>query len=206
YNVIEVGEHVPIDEYNLILRCIIMNFISQNRGMIGVMPGGEHPEILRNDLARFIGAQMFDNHVRIADYFLSETDKQYVMALGMKKKEDGLKLWMDNISALRGSEDKPLLDFTGFDAVEYLRGGEVAIKDLFSGVGRIKVSEDLGIGIIRPGLGLTQEIMNMADTYMRLIDLNRYPCLYCIKPKTMIYAIVPDKNRGFPYIDLAPIV
>jgi KaiC/GvpD/RAD55 family RecA-like ATPase len=206
YNVIEVGEHVSIDEHNLVLRCIIMNFISQNRGMIGVMTGGVPPEIIRNDISRFIGAEQFDAQVRIADYFLSESEKPYVMALGMKKKEDGLRIWMDNLSTIRGKDNKPILDFTGFDTVEYLRGGDVAIRDLFSGVGRIKISEDLGIGITRPGLKLTQEIMNMADTYFKIVDLNRFPCIFGIKPKTVIYAIVPDEERGIPYIDLVPIV
>jgi KaiC/GvpD/RAD55 family RecA-like ATPase len=206
YNVIEIGENVSIDEYNLVLRCMIMNFVSQGRGMIGVMSGGTPPDIIRNDLARFIGEEQFDSHVRMADYFLSESEKPYIMALGMRKKEEGLRIWMDNLATLRGSKEKPILDFTGFDTVEYLRGGEVAIRDLFSGVGRIKISEDLGIGITRPGLNITQEIMNMADTYFKIIDLNRYPCIYGIKPKTHIFAIVPDESKGFPYIDLVPIV
>lgn len=206
YNVIEIGDNVSIDEYNLVLRCMIMNFISQGRGMIGVMSGGTPPDIIRNDLSRFIGEEKFDSHVRMADYFLTESKKPYVMALGMRKKEDGLRLWMDNLATLRGNDDKPILDFTGFDTVEYLRGGEVAIRDLFSGVGRIKISEDLGIGITRPGLNITQEIVNMADTYFKIIDLNRYPCIFGIKPKTQVFAIVPDESKGFPYIDLVPIV
>jgi KaiC/GvpD/RAD55 family RecA-like ATPase len=204
YNVIEVGENVSGWEYNLIMRSIIMNFVSQNRGMIAVMTGGEPPEILRSDISRFIGEEAFDKHVRVADYFLTESNKPYVMALGMKKKEEGLRLWMENVSALRG-DGKPLLDFTGFDTLEYLRGGEVAIRDLFSGVGRIKISEDLGVGIIRPGLKLTQEIMNMADTYLKIVSLNRYPCIYGIKPKTMVFSIVPDEKRGFPHMDLVPV-
>jgi len=206
YNVIEGGENVSIEEFNLILRCIIMNFISHDRGMIAVMTGGVPPEIMREDISRFIGEDNFDTHVRVADYFLLETDKPYIMALGMKKKEDGMRIWMENLSALRGTQNKPLLDFTGFDTVEYLKGGDVAIKDLFSGVGRIKISGDLGVGIIRPGLKLKQEIMNMADTYFKIVDINKYPCIYGIKPKTMIYAIVTDEKKGFPNVTLVPIV
>ena len=98
------------------------------------------------------------------------------------------------------------MDYTGFDTLEYLRGDTIAIKDLLNAVAKTKISQDLGLGIIKPGLKLTQEIRNMADTYLKIVDINKCPCIYGIKPKTMIYAIVTDEKKGYPHVKLVPIV
>jgi hypothetical protein len=128
------------------------------------------------------------------------------MALGTRNKDDAIRTWKSNQEFLRGSQNKPIMDFTGFDTLEYLRGGEVAIQHLLDAVAKIKISEDLGIGILKPGLRLTQEIMNMADTYIKIITIDKCPCLYGVKPKTMIYGIVNDLERGTPNIKLIPII
>ena len=206
YNVIEIGHKVSNEEYYAVVIPILLNFISQNRGVVAVLTGGVHAETTRAELLPFMSEKHFDSYVRIADYFLANSEKPYIMALGTRNKEEALKTWKENLAALRGKENKPILDYTGFDTLEYLRGDTIAIKDLLNAVAKTKISQDLGLGIIKPGLKLTQEIMNMADTYLKIVDINKCPCIYGIKPKTMIYAIVTDKNKGYPHIRLVPIV
>lgn len=209
YNVIEVGNDVSTEEYYSIVRPILLNFISHNRGAIAVLTGGDHADALRNDLVRFIDPDQFDRFVHIADYFIQETDKPYVMALGTRNKEEAIRVWRRVYEDLRGpekSKPRPIMDFAGFDTLEYLRGGDVAIKDLFNTVGGIKISNDLGIGILKPGLKLKQEIMNMADTYFKIIDINKSCCIYGIKPHTIVYVITPDEERGYPHVKFSPIV
>jgi KaiC/GvpD/RAD55 family RecA-like ATPase len=206
YNVVEVGPKVSNEEYNSIVIPILLNFVKQDRGIVAVLTGGSHAETTRAELVPFTTEDHFDKYVRIADYFLASSKKPYIMALGTRNKEDALKTWKENLASLRGNENKPILDYTGFDTLEYLRGDTIAIKDLLNAVAKTKISQDLGLGIIKPGLKLTQEIMNMADTYIKVVDINKCPCIYGIKPKTMIYAITTDVNRGFPHVNLVPIV
>jgi KaiC/GvpD/RAD55 family RecA-like ATPase len=209
YNVIEVGDNVSTEEYYSIVRPILLNFISHNRGAIAVLTGGDHADALRTDLVRFIDGSQFDKYVHIADYFIQETDKPYVMALGTRNKEEAIRVWRRVYEDLRGPDKKnprPIMDFAGFDTLEYLRGGDVAIKDLFNTVGGIKISQDLGIGILKPGLKLKQEIMNMADTYFKIMDINKSCCIYGIKPHTIVYVITPDEKKGYPYVEFNPVV
>jgi KaiC/GvpD/RAD55 family RecA-like ATPase len=206
YNVIEIGSKVSNEEYNTIVVPILLNFIKHDRGIVAVLTGGNHAETTRAELVPFTTEERFDKYVRIADYFISSSKKPYIMALGTRNKEEALKTWKENLASLRGSDNKPILDYTGFDTLEYLRGDTIAIKDLLNAVAKTKISKDLGLGIIKPGLKLTQEIMNMADTYMKIVDINKCPCIYGIKPKTMIYAIVNDPKTGFPNVNLVPIV
>jgi len=206
YNVIEVDENVSNEEYHSIVVPILLNFMANDRGIFAVLTGGDHAESMRKDLVKFIPEEQFDNHIRIADYFTPSSTAPYVMALGTRNADEALRTWKSNQEFLRGPDNKPIMDFTGFDTLEYLRGGEVAIQHLLDAVAKIKISEDLGIGILKPGLRLTQEIMNMADTYFKIISIDKCPCIYGIKPKTMIYGIVNDVDRGTPNIKLIPII
>lgn len=206
YNVIEVDENVSSEEYHSIVVPILLNFMVHDRGIFAVLTGGDHAESMKKDLVKFISEDQFDNHIRIADYFTTSSPASYIMALGTRNADEALRTWKSNQEFLRGPQNKPIMDFTGFDTLEYLRGGEVAIQHLLDAVAKIKISKDLGIGILKPGLRLTQEIMNMADTYFKIISIDKCPCIYGVKPKTMIFGIVNDVDKGAPNIKLIPIV
>jgi len=206
YNVIEVAENVSTEQYYSLVRPILLNFVGHNRGVIVVLPGGDQAETLRDDLTRFIDKAVFDRYIQIADYFIQETKKPYVMALGTRNKEEALRNWRTVLQNLRGTENRPMMDFAGFDTLEYLRGNDIAIRDLFNTVGRIKISEDVGVGIIKPGLKLTQEIMNMADTYLKIADIDNTCCIFGVNPHTIVYAITPDREKGLPHVRLNPVV
>jgi KaiC/GvpD/RAD55 family RecA-like ATPase len=205
YNVIEVDDNVSSQEYLAIIRSIILNFLAQDLGVISVLSGGNHPEAIRNDFTRFIDKKQFDKFMRITDYFNSESKNNYIMALGVNR-EEALKILSSTIRHLRGKTNKPILNFTGLDTLEYLRGEAIAIKELLTGVGTIKVSNDVGLGLIKPGLKLTQSIKNMADTYLKIIDIDRCCCIFGEKPQTPIYAVTPDDSKNILGIELTPLV
>lgn len=206
YNVIEVAENVTTEEYYSLVRPVLLNFVGHGRGAIVVLPGGDQAEMLRDDMTRFMDKGIFDKYVQIADYFIQDTKKPYVMALGTRNKEEALRNWRTVLQTLRGAENRPIMDLAGFDTLEYLRGNDIAIRDLFNTVGRIKISEDVGIGILKPGLKLTQEIMNMSDTYIRIVDIDNSCCMYGVNPHTIVYAITPDPIKGLPHVRLNPVV
>ncbi len=205
YNVIEIADNVTSDEYFSIIRPILLNFLSLDRGVIAVLTGGDHPESYRNDFTRFLDKQKFDKFMRIADYFSPESEQPYIIPLGVGR-DEAIKRWSETVSELRGKENKPLLDFTGFDTLEYTRGESLAIRELLNGVASTKVSKDLGMGIIKPGLKLTQGIKNMADTYLKILDIAKCCCIYGLKPQTPLYVITPDKELKYPSVRLTPLV
>ncbi|MGQ9582639.1 MAG: gas vesicle protein GvpD P-loop domain-containing protein [Thermoplasmatota archaeon] len=206
YNVIEVAENVSTEEYYSLIRPILLNFIGHSRGAIVVLPGGDQADTLRDDLTRYMDSSLFDRWVQIADYFIQETKKPYIMALGTRNKEEALRNWRTVLQNLRGPENQPIMDFAAFDTLEYLRGNDIAIRDLFNTVGRIKISSDVGVGLLKPGLKLTQEIMNMADTYLKIIDIDGSVCVFGINPRTNVFVITPDEEKGPPHMRLSPVV
>ncbi len=205
YNVFEIDENLSVEEYDSIARPIILNFISHHRGIMATLTGGTHPEMVRKDSVRFVPEDDFDRYVRIMDYFSASSDRRFVLPLA-RGKDEAVKAVKDAYRELIGADRRPIMEYTGFDTIEYLRGDTIAIKELLSAVSNIKNSKNLGIGVIKPGLKLTQEIMNMADNYFRILDIERTPCIYGIKPKTGIYAIVEDEVKGVPHVRLVPVL
>ena len=206
YTVFEVGENVSNPEFFSVIRPIFLNFMSKERGIQAVLSGGTHPENLKEDLTRYVSEDTFNQKFRIVDYFSSKSDKPWLIPLAGKSTDQVRKTYDERMYDIRGEENKPILEMNGLDTLEYLQGGEIAIKELLRAVADTKNSDDLGMGIIKPGLNLSREIKNMADNYFVLVDVNKTPCIYGIKPKTGLYAIVNDEEKGSPHIRLESIV
>ncbi len=206
YNVFEVKENVTFEEYFSVIRPMFLNFITKDRGVLAVLSGGTHPENLKSDLVRFVEPERFNQRFRIVDYFSPDSDKPYMMALGGKSREEVGKMYTKHMKEIRGEENRPILEYTGFDTMEYLMGNEIAIQELLEAVANTKASNKLGIGIVKHGLKLASEINNMADNYFVIDSINKTPCIYGIKPKTGLYAIVSEEKKRIPHIDLIPIM
>jgi hypothetical protein len=44
------------------------------------------------------------------------------------------------------------------------------------------------------------------DSYFRIINIDNAPCIYGIRPRTTIYSISFDTEKGSPNAKLTPIV
>ncbi|MFW6141035.1 MAG: gas vesicle protein GvpD P-loop domain-containing protein [Candidatus Saliniplasma sp.] len=205
YNVFEVKENVSNEEYFSVIRPIFLNFLTRDRGVLAVLSGGTHPENLRDDIVRFVKSEKFNQRFRIVDYFSPKSDKPYMMALGGKSRDEVGKIYTKHMKDIRGDKNRPILEYTGFDTMEYLMGNEIAIKELLEAVANTKASNKLGIGLVKHGLKVASEIKNMADNYFVINSINKTPCIYGIKPKTGLYAIVSSGEK-VPHIDLVPIM
>ncbi len=211
YNVVELGPNVSLEDYYLIMRPLWLNFITHDRGIFAVLVGGSTPDNIMNEGIKFLGGleiaeKYAKDHVRIVDYFSEDDPRPYILPLLNKDREELYEMYSKNLRELRGEKNRPIMDYAGFDTIEYLRGDTLAIRDVLQTVARTKKSEDIGMCAVRPGLKLGQEIMNLADTYIRLFVKDRVLCLYGIKPKTPAYAVVVDKEKGLPYVRLEPLV
>jgi len=206
FNAFEVDVNVGIDDYYLLFTPTFLNFLTQGRGIIAVLAAGESHEKLRETITRHTPPNVFDIRVRIADYAANETEESYVVPMGRYGREEALKAMATAERAARGPEQKPILEYTAFDTLESLMGDQIAIRMYFNGVARTKLVGNLGIGLLKPGLLVSSEILNMMDTYFRIVNIDNAPCLYGIRPRTTIHSISYDPVKGPPHARLTPIV
>ena len=206
FNAFEADVNVGIDDYYMLFTPTFLNFLAQSRGMIAVLAAGESPDKLRETLVRHTAPNVFDTRVRIADYTANETEESYIVPMARFNREEAMRAMTTAEKAARGPEQKPFLEYTAFDTLESLMGDQVAIRMYFHGVQRTKLVGNLGIGLLKPGLLVSSEILNMMDTYFRIINIDNAPCIYGIRPRTTIYSISPDPEKGAPHAKLTPIV
>jgi KaiC/GvpD/RAD55 family RecA-like ATPase len=208
YNAFDIDVNVSIDDYYLLFVPTILNFLSQGRGMMGVLAGGEYPERLRNAITAHIPSSNFDSRVRIIDYTATESAASYVLPMGrVSSRADAQRAFEELERAVSGGTEKtPYIEYTAFDTLEYQQGDQPAITGLFQAVQRTKILGNLGIGVLKPGLMVGTEIINMMDTYFRIICIDNCPCIYGVRPRTLVYAIGVDQQKGRPHVTLTPIV
>ncbi len=206
FNAFEVDVNVGIDDYYMLFTPTLLNFLTQSRGIIAVLAAGESHEKLRETLVRHTPPNVFDTRVRIADYTANETEQSYIVPMARFGRDEAMRAMVTAEKAARGPEQKPFLEYTAFDTLESLMGDQVAIRMYFHGVQRTKLVGNLGIGLLKPGLLVSSEILNMMDTYFRIINIDNAPCIYGIRPRTTIYSISYDPELGAPHARLTPIV
>ncbi len=206
FNAFEVDVNVGIDDYYMLFTPTFLNFLTQARGIMAVLAAGESHEKLRETLVRHTPANVFETRVRIADYTANETEESYIVPMARFGRDEAMRAMVTAEKAARGPEQKPFLEYTAFDTLESLMGDQVAIRMYFHGVQRTKLIGNLGIGLLKPGLLVSSEILNMMDTYFLIINIDNAPCIYGIRPRTTIYSISPDPEKGAPHARLTPIV
>jgi gas vesicle operon resressor len=206
FNAFEVDVNVGIDDYYMLFTPTFLNFLAHSRGIIAVLAAGESHESLRETITKYIPTHVFDTRVRIADYTANETEESYIVPMGRYGRDEAVRAMSVADKAARGPENKPILEYTAFDTLESLMGDQVAIRMYFHGVRRTKLLGNLGIGLLKPGLLVSSEILNMMDTYFRIINIDNAPCIYGIRPRTTIHSISIDTSRGPPHARLTPIV
>ncbi len=206
FNAFEVDVNVGIDDYYMLFTPTFLNFLTQARGIMAVLAAGESHEKLRETLVRHTPPNVFETRVRIADYTANETEESYIVPMARFGRDEAMRAMVTAEKAARGPEQKPFLEYTAFDTLESLMGDQVAIRMYFHGVQRTKLIGNLGIGLLKPGLLVSSEILNMMDTYFRIINIDNAPCIYGIRPRTTIYSISPDPEKGAPHARLTPIV
>jgi KaiC/GvpD/RAD55 family RecA-like ATPase len=206
FNAFEVDVNVGIDDYYTLFTPTFLNFLSQGRGILAVLAAGESPEKLRETLVRHIPENQFDTRVRIPDYTASETEDPYILPMARFGRDEAMRAMVTAERSVAGPDRKPFVEYQAFDTFESLMGDQVAIRMYFQGVSRTKHVGNLGIGLLKPGLLVSSEILNMMDTYFRIINIDSAPCIYGIRPRTTIYSISPDPEKGAPHAVLTPVV
>ncbi len=205
-NAFEVDVNVGIDDYYMLFTPTFLNFLAQGRGIIAVLAAGESPEKLRETLVRHVPTNQFDTRVRIPDYTANETEDPYILPMARFGRDEAMRAMVTAEKAIAGPDRKPFIEYTAFDTFESLMGDQVAIRMYFQGLSRTKHVGNLGIGLLKPGLLVSSEILNMVDSYFRIINIDNAPCIYGIRPRTLIYAISQDPEKGGPHATLTPIV
>ncbi len=206
FNAFEIDVNVGVDDYYQLFIPTFLNFLAHGRGMLAILAAGESHDKLRATITRSTPPHLFDQRVRIADYSATDAEEPYIVPLGRGGRDEATRSISVAEKVARGPEQRPILEYTAFDTLESLMGDQAAIRMYFHGVQRARHAGHLGIGLLKPGLLMSSEVLNMMDTYFRIVNIDNATCFYGIRPRTRIYAISADADRGGVPTRLTPIM
>lgn len=186
-------------------RCCLFNFVAQKRGVVLVAGEGVSPQKLKELAVPFVGEDAWNQYVRIGVYGIEEADEPYIVAVTGTSKER-YSIWKKVVSELRERTDQPIQDYTSMDTLEFRSGVENTIRVMGEAVRDLKTSGDLQIALIKPGLKVSQNIINLAETYFKCQSIFGTAVLYGVHPETGFYVIEVDGSEGVPRVKLVPIV
>lgn len=203
---VEIGKDISMDELRLFFRPFALNFLHNGIGIFMIPLGGWNASKLEKDLTKFIDQAIFRSKVRYIDYTAEESDIPFVVAAGSRDEQAVKQRLLKALLDLTGLENRSVLHLIGTDTLEYIKGTENAIMELFNMAQTVKSSSDVALLLVRETQTLKDEIINISDYYLKLVEIENVPFLYGIKPRMIYHAVTVDRNRGFPNIRLVPML
>ncbi len=208
YVILEAETNVPLSAIRLIELPLILNFLSQGRGVAIVPPGGTDSEQIHEMIQPYIPREIINSNLKIYEEIKPEKDqsKPYIALMrgGATNLERDSAAWSKIQMELMERTRKPILIVVGYDTLES-RYAEVPEK-LFSEIGvhitECRAQGNLTLAIARPGLRITKRALNMVDIHLRLIERNGRIFLYGVKPRTRLYHVDCHPEIGWPYMRL----
>jgi hypothetical protein len=211
-----VDETIGPADRELMLTPTLLNFLFHSNGVMAVLPARESPHGFRNHLTKWVGRRRFDTRVRVIDYVGEDTEAPYVVSLtGVRKLRDAgskhdrarskeLQKMVAAEKAVRGTRSKVFLEMVSFEIMDTIVGPEMAANMFLHGIKRSRIVGNLCLGIMRPGLGCTDAVRAMADAEFVLHRDDVGLTVRGIRPAFASHLVVPDPQRGEPYVSLIP--
>jgi KaiC/GvpD/RAD55 family RecA-like ATPase len=206
---IEIGNDVPYEIYSTLIKGATANFLGQGRSVMVVPIGGMDLNDFENTLYKYVGKEVFNEHLRIMERADAEgaRDKPYVIPIRFEDITHDLREWMRVYTRLRSKTGNPNLEIIGMDTQE-ARYGEDVYKEIISVSGEMAKREgNLILRFTRPGAeGITQRGINVSDIHLRLEERNGVTLLYGLKPATRMFVAEPVMVSGNIHLSLQPLV
>jgi len=207
---LEMTEKVSMAEYHLILVPIMLNFIVQGRPVLLIpSPGVDGEKARRVGLSYGLTEEEVNRLLRVCEpRGLKECEgKPYVVFFDAKDPWEDYSKYMRLQEELRQATGQPIISVTSVNTLANYYDEPVCEKILGQDAVRIRKLEDLGIILIKPGLGrLTVRLSSIATTHLKLMREHGCLLLYGVKPRTSLYAVEVDVSKGYPMPNLTPIV
>ena len=211
-----LDESVGLEDLDLLLFPTYLNFLYQSRGILAVLPSRDSPHGFRARLTRYASRRRFDSRIRVLDYVGEDEGLSYVVSIKStqfdprpktserKVKEQAIAKVVAAERTVQGGRKKPFIELNAFEVFDTLVGTEKALQMFYYGIKRIRNVDNLGIGVLGPGLGCAAGVRRMADTEFELHRDEVGLIIRGIRPAFPSHVVTGDPARGRPHVAFVP--
>ncbi|MBN2335497.1 AAA family ATPase [Candidatus Bathyarchaeota archaeon] len=204
---IELGDNISPIIPALILAPLRASFITANRGVLFLPPGGESVErITQFDRLYGVTAEEHRRLMRVATASPGEADAPVNLVLDSLDIRMSHRTWRDEEARLRGETGEPTLKIIYVDRLSNTWQETRCTGLLDTESMHTRSTGGLLVLLSRPGdEAARQHASNLAHTHLRLYNQRGVILLDGVKPQTTLYAVAQDNNMGYPSLSLTPI-
>jgi len=204
---LEVGEAIPLSVFGAISYPIVGNFLNNRSPLVGIQSLGADPARTYGRWRAIAGEN--------AEYGRSveklrvgiEQEKPYLATLNSEKPEDNVREYLQVGDKLREQTGKPVIWWVALDHFVDIFGlghADKALSELSTNAIRHR---ELAVVLAKPGLeNIVRTVTNVAATHLRLFDRDGSVLMYGVKPRTSLYAVTVDVEKGLESTSFIPIV
>ena len=202
----EIGNNVPYEWANLLIRPFILNFISKDRGVLMIPPSELSPEHIRKDLTYYVAEKKFDMYVTMFSNGVSSAALPYVLNTWGKSEEDEEKVWKQVEDEKRNDSLGRMIRVINVDRLADYYGPARTLRKCAQEISKARLGQDLTLVTARNTLESTMRLRGMCDVDLKIIERYGACYVYGEMPRTGIYNTAIDTAQGFPVPVLTPVV
>jgi KaiC/GvpD/RAD55 family RecA-like ATPase len=206
YALIDIGEDIPDTIRHLFTIPIMLNFLSQSRGVTVVPRPNSNAQMVKNRLARHIEEEKIKQLLRVYEKSGYTTDPAISVPYQGVNPERDNETYIESWEELkRRTEGRPVLRIVAADTDEYTYGLTGVIRTATNNIARTAIQGDLGIAIAAPHLECTRHLSQLSHTHLRMREHYGNFLIYGVRPRTAIHIGDIDTSRGAPELKLDPV-
>ncbi len=204
---LEVGEAIPLSVFGVISYPIVGNFLNDRSPLVGIQSLGADPARTYERWKAVAGENAAYGRSVEKGKRGMEQEKPYLATLNSEKPEDNVRRYLQVGDKLREQTGKPVMWWVALDHFVDMFGPGHADKALSELSTNVIHHRELAVVLAKPGLeNIVRTVSNVAATHLRLFDRDGSVLMYGVKPRTSLYAVTVDAEKGLESTSFIPIV
>jgi KaiC/GvpD/RAD55 family RecA-like ATPase len=194
---LEVGEAIPLTAFGVLSYPIVANFLNNRSPLVGVQSLGADPAITHERWKAVAGENATLGRSVEKSRTGVEDTRPYMSFLKGEKAEENVREYLQIGSELRQRTGKPVLWWIALDHFVDIFGAEYTEKALSELSMNVIRNRELAVILAKPGQErIVRTAGNIAAVHLRMFDRHGSVLLYGVKPRTPLYAVTIDLDKG----------
>ena len=211
YVVLEVERDVPPRAVKSLTYPLMWNFLSQGHGVLCYLGQNTSGEEIKAIASSYVSSKTFDKLVRVfEDNPHRSTIHPYIVPLrgGKQDLDHEAELFHTTSHKLMKMTRKNVLSIISYADLENKYAGN--IEQLFShigdSIGHNMSSGNVTLAIARPGLAITEKVLNITRWHLKLIERDGAVLFYGVRPRISLHAVDIDESGDQVKMRLTPML
>jgi KaiC/GvpD/RAD55 family RecA-like ATPase len=198
---LELGKYLGSD-WHLPLTCsLACNFILNGGCSMSIPTSGLTPEKIKESRLHHLPAETVESSLRIGHFGETSSNDKCFFQMDPSSPSKSFELAWKETEKIRIDANggrRPYLMILGMDKLEATFGPESLGQLIARGAAMTVHYGDVAIFIVKQSTKRKDSLADVADTYLKLDEIDGALTIYSLKPPSRVYHVEYDYSRGYP--------